>query len=62
MVDIRGGGSTVSIIDSNQSSLLGTIDEALPGPVHPGAIYLHQGVAYMVETLEEVALVKPTPR
>ncbi|MEW6899114.1 DEAD/DEAH box helicase [Trueperella pyogenes] len=61
MVDIRGGGSTVSIIDSESGSLLGTVDEArADSTVHPGAIYLHQGVAYMVETLEEeVALVHP---
>ena len=59
MVDIRGGGTTVSIIDAESGALLGTVDQARADiTVHPGAIYLHQGVAYMVESLaDDVALV-----
>ncbi|WP_300047866.1 DEAD/DEAH box helicase [Trueperella sp.] len=59
MVDIRGGGTTVSIIDSESGALLGTVDQARADiTVHPGAIYLHQGVAHMVESLaDDVALV-----
>ncbi|VEI13150.1 DEAD/DEAH box helicase [Trueperella bialowiezensis] len=59
LVDIRGGGTTVSIIDSESGTLLGTVDEARADhTVHPGAIYLHQGVAYLVESLsDDVALV-----
>ena len=59
MVDIRGGGTTVSIIDSESGALLGTVDEGRADySVHPGAIYLHQGVPFLVESLaDEVALV-----
>lgn len=59
LVDVRGGGTTVSIIDSDSGALLGTVDEDRADySVHPGAIYLHQGVPYLVETLEDdVALV-----
>lgn len=59
MVDIRGGGHSVSIIDSESGALLGTVDEArADSTVHPGAIYLHQGAAFMVESCDgEVALV-----
>ncbi|MDP9806238.1 DEAD/DEAH box helicase domain-containing protein [Trueperella bonasi] len=59
LVDIRGGGATNSIIDSESGALLGTVDEGRADySVHPGAIYLHQGVPYLVESLDEgVALV-----
>ncbi|MDP9801094.1 DEAD/DEAH box helicase domain-containing protein [Arcanobacterium wilhelmae] len=59
LVDMRGGGTTVSIIDSASGALLGTVDEGrAESTVHPGAIYLHQGVPYQVETLaDDVALV-----
>ena len=39
--------------DDGQISLLGTVDrESAPWMVHPGAIYLHQGNSYRVETLD----------
>lgn len=59
LVDMRGGGTTVSIIDSESGALLGTVDEGrAESTVHPGAIYLHQGVPYQVESLEsDLALV-----
>jgi DEAD/DEAH box helicase domain-containing protein len=39
--------------DNGQDSLLGTIDqESAIWMVHPGAIYLHLGETYRVETLD----------
>ncbi|NLI05348.1 MAG: DUF1998 domain-containing protein [Actinomycetaceae bacterium] len=61
LADIRGGGSTISIINSENGSLLGTVDGARADTtVHPGAIYIHQGVPFEVESLDDdVALVHP---
>ena len=58
-VALRGEGSTVSIVDSSDGAILGTVDSGRADTtVHPGAIYLHQGVPYEVEELgEDVALV-----
>jgi DEAD/DEAH box helicase domain-containing protein len=63
-VDLRGtGGVPVSVVESSTGRLLGTVD---PGSshflVHPGAVYLHQGVSYVVDDLDlddAVALVHP---
>jgi DEAD/DEAH box helicase domain-containing protein len=53
-LDIRGaGGATVSIVMTDTGELLGTVDEARAHvQVHPGAIYLHQGEQFEVETLD----------
>lgn len=58
-VSLRGAGSTVSIVDSSDGTILGTVDSTRADTtVFPGAIYLHQGVPYEVEELgEDVALV-----
>lgn len=58
-VSLRGEGSTVSIVDSADGTILGTVDSARADTtVFPGAVYLHQGVPYEVEELgSEVALV-----
>lgn len=53
-VDLRGtGGVPVSVVESATGRLLGTVD---PGSshflVHPGAVYLHQGVSYVVDELD----------
>jgi DEAD/DEAH box helicase domain-containing protein len=61
-VSIRGsGGEQVAVVEGETSRLLGTVD---PGSacatVHPGALYLHQGVSYVVDELdfdERLALV-----
>ena len=63
LADIRGsGGPPVQIVDIGSGQLLGEIDEAAAhGTVHPGAVYLHQGVTYLVDDLdleEGVALVR----
>lgn len=58
-VSLRGEGSTISIVDSGDGAVLGTVDSARADTtVFPGAVYLHQGVPYEVEELgSEVALV-----
>ncbi|WP_179768175.1 DEAD/DEAH box helicase [Streptomonospora nanhaiensis] len=63
LADIRGaGGPPVQIVESASGQLLGTVDEAAAhGTVHEGAVYLHQGLTYVVEELDlenGVALVR----
>jgi DEAD/DEAH box helicase domain-containing protein len=53
-IDLRGtGGTPVCVVESATGRLLGTVD---PGSshfmVHPGAVYLHQGVSYVVDDLD----------
>ncbi|MEP6696634.1 MAG: DEAD/DEAH box helicase [Pseudonocardiales bacterium] len=63
-VDIRGsGGEQVRVVETDTGRLLGTVD---PGSahyqVHSGAVYLHQGATYVVDSLdlaEAVAMVHP---
>jgi DEAD/DEAH box helicase domain-containing protein len=61
-VDLRGsGGEPVAVVESGTGRLLGTVDAgACHTQVHPGAVYLHQGVSYLVDELDladSVALV-----
>jgi DEAD/DEAH box helicase domain-containing protein len=53
-VDLRGvGGTPVSVVESRTGRLLGTVDEgASHVQVHDGAVYLHQGVSYVVDRLD----------
>jgi DEAD/DEAH box helicase domain-containing protein len=60
--DIRGtGGAPVTVVEAATGTLVGTVDAgAAHSTVHPGAVYLHQGRSYVVETLDldaRVALV-----
>jgi DEAD/DEAH box helicase domain-containing protein len=53
-VDIRGtGGEPLAVVESSTGRLLGTVD---PGSahfmLHPGAVYLHQGVSFVVDHLD----------
>lgn len=53
-VDIRGsGGEQIAVVEADSGRLLGTVD---PGSacttVHPGAVYLHQGISYVVDELD----------
>ncbi|MDW5327680.1 Zn-binding domain-containing protein [Plantactinospora sp. KLBMP9567] len=52
-VDLRGtGGAPVDVVESSTGRLLGTVDPASSHfQVHPGAVYLHQGVSYVVDDL-----------
>jgi DEAD/DEAH box helicase domain-containing protein len=60
--DIRGSaGPQVAVVDGTDGSLIGTVDAgAAHGTVHQGAVYLHQGRSYVVDSLDldaSVALV-----
>ena len=61
LTDLRGGGTeaTMQIVEAGTGRLLGTVDAArADATVHPGAVYVHQGRTYVVETLaDDVALV-----
>ena len=64
LADLRGiGGASVRVVESATGRLLGTVD---PGSadrtVHAGAVYVHQGATYLVESLDledAVALASP---
>jgi DEAD/DEAH box helicase domain-containing protein len=63
-VDLRGtGGAPVSVVETATGRLLGTVDAgASHVQVHDGAVYLHQGVSYLVDELDladGVALAHP---
>ncbi len=53
-VDIRGSaGGQVAIVESGTGRLLGSTDAGqAPATVHPGAVYLHQGECYLVDSLD----------
>lgn len=54
VVDLRGsGGEAVTIVEVSTGSLLGTVDPgAAHSTVHAGAVYLHQGESYVVDSLD----------
>jgi DEAD/DEAH box helicase domain-containing protein len=53
-LDIRGtGGEPVRVVEADTGRVLGTVDaSASHTTVHPGAVYLHQGVSYVVDELD----------
>ncbi|MGI5525082.1 DEAD/DEAH box helicase [Micromonospora sp. CA-259024] len=53
-VDLRGeGGAPVAVVESSTGRLLGTVDGGSSHfLLHPGAVYLHQGVSYVVDELD----------
>ena len=53
-VEVRGPtGGQVAIVEAGTGRLLGTAGAAqAPACVHPGAVYLHQGDGYVVESLD----------
>jgi DEAD/DEAH box helicase domain-containing protein len=53
-VDIRGtAGGQVAIVESGTGRLLGSTGAGqAPATVHPGAVYLHQGESYLVDSLD----------
>ncbi|MDG4778707.1 DEAD/DEAH box helicase [Micromonospora sp. WMMD961] len=53
-VDLRGeGGAPVCVVESATGRLLGTVDGSSSHfLLHPGAVYLHQGVSYVVDDLD----------
>ena len=63
LADLRGvGGEPVRVVESGTGRVLGSVDEAAAHhSVHEGAVYLHQGLPYVVEHLDladHVALVR----
>jgi DEAD/DEAH box helicase domain-containing protein len=63
LADIRStGGTQVRVVEEGTGRMLGTVDDAAShSTVHAGAVYLHQGVSYLVRTLdleESAALVQ----
>ena len=54
LTDLRGsGGTPVRIIEAGTGRLLGQVDAtAAHTTVHQGAVYLHQGTNYVVESLD----------
>ena len=65
LADIRStGGSPVRVVEADTGRLLGTVDAAAAhATVHTGAVHLHRGDTYLVESLdldEGVALVSRT--
>ncbi len=64
--DIRGvGARPVCLVEAGTGRLLGTVDQCrAPATAHPGAVYVHQGVPYLVTALDlddSVALLVPAP-
>jgi DEAD/DEAH box helicase domain-containing protein len=53
-VDIRGPtGGQIVIVESDTGRLLGSVGvNQAPASVHPGAVYLHQGDSYVVDSLD----------
>ncbi|GAA3961352.1 DEAD/DEAH box helicase [Actinomadura viridis] len=63
LADIRGaGGTPVQVVEAMTGRLLGTVDEpSAHTTVHEGAVYIHQGESFLVQTLDlddSVALVE----
>ena len=54
LTDLRGsGGAPVRVVEEGTGRLLGTVDRAsAPATVHPGAVYVHQGVTHVVTMLD----------
>ncbi|HEY3437178.1 MAG TPA: Zn-binding domain-containing protein, partial [Actinotalea sp.] len=64
LTDLRGsGGEPVRVVEERTGRLLGTVDAAAAdSTVHPGAVYVHQGVTFVVDDLDlegSVAMVRP---
>jgi DEAD/DEAH box helicase domain-containing protein len=55
LADLRGGGGApLRIVEEGTGRLLGTVDAASAHRlVHPGAVYVHQGVEHLVVVLDE---------
>ncbi|WP_245675632.1 DEAD/DEAH box helicase [Micromonospora halophytica] len=53
-VDLRGeDGTPVCVVEAATGRLLGTVDGGSSHfLIHPGAVYLHQGVSYVVDSLD----------
>ena len=53
LADLRGSGATVRVVEASTGRMLGTVDAASAHrSVHEGAVYVHQGGTYLVQTLD----------
>ncbi|GAA1914025.1 DEAD/DEAH box helicase [Nocardioides lentus] len=54
LADLRStGGPAVSLVESATGRVVGTVDgDRAHGTVHPGAVYVHRGERWLVETLD----------
>ncbi|WP_244242452.1 DEAD/DEAH box helicase [Nocardioides seonyuensis] len=53
LADIRSAGSTVQIIESGTGRVIGTVESgAAHNTAHPGAVYVHRGETWLVESLD----------
>ncbi|GAB3159128.1 DEAD/DEAH box helicase [Myceligenerans halotolerans] len=54
LTDLRGsGGVPVRVVEAGSGRLLGTVDApSADGQVHDGAVYVHQGVTYVVDRFD----------
>jgi DEAD/DEAH box helicase domain-containing protein len=54
LADIRStGGPPVRLVEADTGRVIGTVDHgSAHGTVHAGAVYLHQGETYLVQTLD----------
>ncbi|MBB3116913.1 DEAD/DEAH box helicase [Corynebacterium bovis] len=61
-VNLRGGtGDAVVVVDGTTGAVLGTVDTARAvADVHTGAVYVHQGESYVVDTLDLDELIAVT--
>jgi len=62
-VSLRGSGHTFSIVARNSGEVIGEIDKMRAfHETHPGAVYLHQGVTYVVQKLDLATAIAVTSR
>ncbi|QJC22528.1 DEAD/DEAH box helicase [Arcanobacterium buesumense] len=63
VLELREGGQSVPIVHCADGAVLGTVDRSRADTtVFPGAIYLHQGKAFEIETYDDdIALAHPAP-
>ncbi|WP_372729888.1 DEAD/DEAH box helicase [Nocardioides sp.] len=54
LADIRStGGSPVQLVEAESGRVIGTVDAASShGTAHPGAVYLHRGETWLVQSLD----------
>jgi DEAD/DEAH box helicase domain-containing protein len=53
LADLRGSGATVRVVEARTGRMLGTVDAAgSHRTVHEGAVYVHQGGTYLVQSLD----------